>query len=217
MPVTPRQLYVSMIVGELHGQLTVTRFWIRGGDSSPASTIAAEIAGIRLAMFNTILPAYKNFLTSAWHGNHMLTMNLTTNPKVMIDEVIAVSGDQDATALPSFCAGLLSLRTGFAGRTRSGRLYLPGIASGDSDASLLTGGAFGLLQTFGNTLISTFGPSGSSTYGRLGVFSRKLGVTRVVGPPPSLTYSTAGWTQITQAIARPEVASMRKRKLGRGQ
>lgn len=206
-----------MIVGELHGQLTVTRFWIRGGDSSPASTVAAEIAGIRLGMFNTILPAYKSFLSSAWHGNHMLTMNLTTSPRTMIDEVIAVSGDQDAAALPSFCAGLLSLRTGFAGRSRSGRLYLPGIAADHSELSKLTGGAFGLLQAFGNALISTFGPSGSVTYGRLGVFSRKLGVTRNIGPPPSLTYSIAGWTQATQAIARPDIATQRKRKLGIGQ
>lgn len=217
MPITPRKLYQAMIVGELHGQLTVTRFWIRGGDASPASTVQAEIAGVRTGMLNLILPAYQAFCSSAWHGNHLLILEMTVLPRVMIDDVISVAGQADAQSLPSFCAGLLSLRTGFSGRSRCGRIYVPGIAVGDDQDSRLTGSAFGALQALGNTLNTTFGPAGSNAYGRVGVFSRKLGVTRNIGPPPSLTYSIAGWTQATTFIARPDIATMRKRKLGVGQ
>jgi len=217
MPISPRKLYCCTIVGELHGQQVMTRFWIRGGDASPASTVTAEITNIRAGMFTNILPAYKACLTSAWHGNHMTTMEMTTRPRVMIDEVIAVSGDQDADALPSFCAAVLSYRTGFSGRSYAGRVYLPGLYAGSSESSRLVGGAFGLVQSLGATLLSTFGPTGTNTYGRVGVFSRLAGVTRSAGPPPVLNYSILGWTQITQYIARADVGTQRKRKLGVGQ
>lgn len=217
MPISPLKLYCCWIVGELDNQLTVTRLWFRGGTSSPASTVTAEIGGIRSGIVTSILPAYRNFCSSLWHGNHLQIMEMTTTPRVMIDEVISVSGIGDAQSLPSFCAGVLSIRTGFSGRTRAGRLFLPGIPDGGSLNSKLTGASFGQLQAFGTTLLNVFGPSGTNAYGRWGVFSRKLGVTRSAGPPPSLSYSIAGWTQATEAIARFDVATMRKRKLGRGQ
>lgn len=217
MPVSPLQLYMFMIVGELHQQLTVTRLWFRGHTASPASTVAIELSNIKTGVVNSILPAYRNFLSSAWHGNHLLAMNMTTVPRIMIDEVISASGVQDAISLPSFNAGVLSLRTGLSGRTRNGRLFLPSPSSGDCDGSRLTGASLGLLQAFGNTLLNVFGPTGTNAYGRIGVFSRKLGVTRNAGPPPSLSYSIAGWTAVTEVIARSEIATMRKRKLGRGQ
>jgi hypothetical protein len=147
----------------------------------------------------------------------MVTMEMTVRPRAMIDEVIAVSGDQDATALPSFCAPVLSYRTGFSGRSYCGRIYLPGLAEGSSVSSRLSGGAFGLVAALGAALKSTFGPTGTNAYGRIGVFSRLAGVTRSIGPPPVLNYSIAGWTQITEYIARPDIGSQRKRKLGIGQ
>lgn len=217
MPLSPLQLYCCWIVGEIHNQLTITRLWFRGNTASPASTVTVELGGIRTGIINSVIPAYRNFASSAWHGNHMQIMCMTTVPRQMIDEVISVSGVQDALALPSFCAGVLSIRTGFSGRTRAGRIFLPGIPFDDSVDSKLSGGAFGLLQAFGNTLLTVFGPSGTNAYGRIGVYSRKLGVTRNPGPPPSLSYSTAGWTAATEFIARPDVKTMRKRLLGRGQ
>lgn len=217
MPVTPRQLYQVKLIGELHGQLTETRFWLRGGDSSPASTVAAEIAGIRLPFINTIIPAIKSFCNQEWHAKTLLTVQMSVRPGIFIDDVLTGGGSQVGDSLPSFCAGLLSLRTGLTGRERVGRIYLPGVAEDFSQDSRLAGDYLGILQSIGNTLLSTFGPSGSTGYGRIGVFSRKLGVTRNIGPPPTLSYSINGWTQITSFIARPEVATMRKRKLARGQ
>lgn len=217
MPITPRKLYMATIVGSLHGQLTMTRLWLRGGDASPASQVKTELAGIRTGLFGPVLDAYKACLSSAWHGNHLSIIEMTVRPREMIDEVIAVSGNQDADALPSFCAALLSFRTGFSGRSYAGRLYLPGVASTLSTESRLDGSAFGLVQAFGASLLSTFGPNGTNFYGRVGVFSVKLGVTTNVGPPKTLNYSIAGWRQITECIARPDIATMRKRKLGVGQ
>lgn len=217
MPLSPLKLYMMLIVGELENQLTITKFWFRGGTASPASTVTVEMTQIHAAFKANILPKYQAFCSSRWHGNHLLLMEMTTRPRQMIDEVIAVSGFQDAISLPAFSSGVLSLRSGFSDRTRNGRLFLPSPSSGDCDGSRLSSASFGLLQTFGNSLLTYFGPSGSNAYGRIGIFSRKLGVTRVLTPTPQLNYSIAGWTQCTEVIARSEIATQRKRKLGRGQ
>lgn len=213
MPLSPLQLYCAKLIGELHGQTTETRFWLRGGTSSPASTVAAELQGIRNDMITYVVPAVKAFASQEWHAKTLLTIQMSARPGSFIDDVLSGGGSQVGDSLPSFCAGLLSLRTGLTGRSRVGRIYLPGVAEDFSQDSKLAGDYLGILQSLGSTLLARFGPSGATGYGRIGVFSRKLGVTRNPGPPPTLAYSTAGWTQITSFIARPEVASMRKRKL----
>lgn len=213
MPISPRVLYMCKLIGELHGQTTETRFWIRGGDSSPASTVAAEIVGIRNPMINFVIPAIKAWASQEWHAKTLLTVQMSTRPGVFIDDPLTGGGNQVGDSLPSFCAGLLSLRTGLTGRSRVGRIYLPGVAEDFSQDSRMAGDYLGVLQSVGTTLLQQFGTSGATGYGRIGVFSRKLGVTRSIGPPPSLSYSINGWTQITSFIARPEIATMRKRKL----
>lgn len=217
MPVTPRQLYMIKIIGELHGQLTETRFWLRGGDSSPASTVQAEITSLNSDFLAQIVPAYKAFCNQEWAAKTMLTVQMTAKPGIFIDNVLSGGGVQTGNALPSYCAGLLSLRTGLTGRSRVGRIYVPGCAEDLCSNSRLEGSYVGLLQSLGTALLNRYGPSGLSGYGRIGVFSRVLGVTRSAGPPPSLSYSINGWTQVTTFIARPEIATQRKRKLARGQ
>lgn len=217
MPITPNKLYMVRLIGELENQLTITTLWVKGHTASPASTVAAELSGIRSGMITNIIPAYRNFISSRWHGNHLLILEMTTKPRQMWDEVLAVSGVQDAISLPAFSGGLLSLRSGFSDRTRNGRLFIPSPSSGDCDGSRLTGASFGLLQALGGALINTWGPTGSNTYGRLGIMSMKLGRTQPGGPHTPYSYSTVGWTQCTEIIPRSEIATIRKRKLGRGQ
>lgn len=142
---------------------------------------------------------------------------MTTKPRVMMDEVLSVSGVQDAISLPAFSGGLLSLRSGFSDRTRNGRLFIPSPSSGDCDGSRLTGASFGLLAALGGALVNTFGPTGTNTYGRLGIMSMKLGRTQPGGPGTPYNYSLAGFTACTDIIPRSEIATIRKRKLGRGQ
>lgn len=217
MPITPNKLYMIRLIGELENQLTITTLWVKGHTASPASTVTAEMSGLRLNMVNSIIPAYRNFVSSRWHGNHLLILEMTTKPRQMWDEVLAVSGVQDAISLPAFAGGLLSLRSGFSDRARNGRLFIPSPSSGDCDGSRLTGASFGLLSSLGGALINTWGPTGTNTYGRLGIMSMKLGRTQPGGPGTPYNYSTAGWTQCTEIIPRSEIATIRKRKLGRGQ
>lgn len=216
MPVTPRQLYCIKIIGELHGQATETRFWFRGADTSTWTTVKNELTSLNSDFLTNVVPAYKSFCNQNWSAKTMLSVQMTAVPGEFIDNVLTGGGVQTGDALPTFCAGLLSLRTGFTGRSRVGRIYLPGVSEDLSGQSRLEGAYLALLQSLGGTLLSRYGPSGSFAHARIGVFSRKLGVTRNIGPPPSLSYSLNGWTQITACIARNEIATQRKRKLARG-
>lgn len=217
MPVSPRQLYKVKVIGELHGQYTQNEFWFRGGDSSPASTVQAEITGINNDFRDQIIPLIKNFASQEWYAKTMLTVQMSASPGIFIDNVLTGNGIQLEHSLPSFCGGVLSLRCGLTGRSRIGRLYIPGVAEDRSSLSRLEGDYLAILQTLGSTLLGRYGPTGTVGYGRIGVFSRLLGVSRIALPTPHLLYSTAGWTQITAFIARNEIGTIRKRKLARGQ
>jgi len=217
MPISPAKLYMVRIVGELEDQLTITTLWLKGHTASPASTVAAEIAGIKVGMNTVVIPAYRNCLSSNWHGNHQVILEMTTKPRVMDDIVLSISGVQDAISLPAFNAQLLSLRSGFSDRTRNGRLFIPSPDSGACDGSRLQGSSFGLLQALGAALINLWGPTGTNTYARLGIFSPLLGRTQPLGPGTPYNYLVSGWTQCTEIIPRSEIASIRKRRLGHGQ
>lgn len=217
MPLSPLQLYRAIVVGELHGQLTQTIFHFRGATSSPASTVSAEMNNLYADLTANLVPAMKTPLNQEWHAKSLKLLRISAEPMEMIDSALTGEGLQTGHSLPSFVAALLSLRTGFSDRSRTGRLYLPGIAEDLSESSRLEGSYLGLFQSFGTLLVNRYGASGTSNNGRLGVFSRKLGVTRVASVPPRLAYSTVGWTQVTQIIAQVELASCRKRKLRRGE
>jgi hypothetical protein len=216
MPITPNKLYMVRIIGEIEQQLTITTLWLKGHTASPASTVSAEISGIKSGMSGTIIPAYRACLSSKWHGNHQIIMEMTTKPRVMDDTILSISGVQDAISLPAFDSQLCSLRSGFSDRSRNGRVFLPPPDSGACDGSRLIGGSFGLLQAFGAALFNTWGPSGTNTYVRLGIMSMKLGRTQPLGPGTPYNYSLAGWTACTEVIARSEISSTRKRRLGHG-
>jgi hypothetical protein len=165
---------------------------------------------------NNVIPPYKLFCNQEWALKSISLLQLTANPGIIVDGAFSGNGAQVGNSLPSFCAGVLSLRSGLTGRSRHGRIYLPGVAEDLTSASKLEANYLGLLQNFGNLLRDRYGSSGTTNIIRLGIFSRKLGVTRIGGLVPSLSYSTAGFTQLTGCIARPEIGSMRRRKLARG-
>lgn len=217
MPVSPRQLYRIKIIGELHGQLTETAFWFRGADTSTWTTAQNELTSLNSHFVANIVPAYKLFCNQQWTHKTTLSTQMTAVPGYFIDNVGSGGGTQVADSLPSYCAGLLSLRTGLTGRSRVGRIYVPGVSEDLSSNSRLEDQYLTILQSLGSALLNFYGPSGSFAHARVGVFSRKLGVTRNPGPPPSLSYSLNGWTQVTAFIARREIATQRKRKLARGQ
>lgn len=218
MAVTPTGLYRAIVIGKIHEQLTQTAFHFRALTTSPHSSHAAEASAITSDINTFIIPKMQAFASDDWTALSILTVSLIPRPGVLTELRLGnATGFQPDESLPSFCAGLLSLRTGIAGRSAHGRIYVPGVPENALDASKLTGTALGLLSDIGAALIARFGNTGSSNFARFSVFSRKLGVTRNPGPPATYSYSLNGAMTVTSIIARPEIATMRKRKLQIGQ
>jgi hypothetical protein len=218
MPLTPRGLYRVKLIGELHGQLTETAFHFTTSEVSGESSYFNELNNMMDDFILQILPKYQLFCSQEWAAKTVTGITLIPAQEVFIEKRIASgTGVQPNNSLPSFCAGLLSLRTGAGGRSRIGRLFIPGVSEDLSSNSRLEGSYLGLLSALGAGLTGRYGNNSSYPYVRYGVFSRKLGVTRVLLPFPHLTYNIAGFKIVTSTVARPEVATMRRRKLARGQ
>lgn len=219
MPLNPLGLYRVTLVGELHGQLTQNHFHFQTNASwNGHSLYKNELSALITHFVANLVPKVQLFASQQWAAKTVLGITLIPKAEVMIEQRIANgTGTQTDDSLPSFCAGLLSLRTGAGGRSRIGRLYIPGVAEGLSSSSRLEGNYLSLLDGIGASLRQFYGQTGSFPDCRFGVYSRKLGVTRSVGPPPTLNYSAVGFRLVDTIIARPEIATMRRRKLARGQ
>lgn len=103
--------------------------------------------------------------------------------------------------LPTFCAGLVQVKTGFADRSKRGRFYLAGIAEGYTTGNILTGQGVTNIQAVINSM-EKYMMDGGSDVGRFrfGVWSRK----------------NQDFTRATKLSYSSRIAVMRSRKLGYG-
>lgn len=217
MPMTPRGLYRVKLIGELHGQATETAFHFTTSENSGQTSYYTELLETMQHFQTNMLPKVQAFCSQQWVAKTLIGVTLIPKAEVFIEiRIPNGTGFQTDDSLPSFCAGLLSLRTGLGGRSRIGRIYLPGVAENLSSLSRLDGTYLSLLAAIGSGLTQFYGATGSYPWIRYGVFSRKLGVTRSLLPVPSLNYNIAGFKIVNSTVARPEVATMRRRKLARG-
>lgn len=218
MPLNPLGLYRLKLVGELHGQATETAFHFQTNSTGNVNnSYRVELQDLMANFVTNIVPKVQLFASQEWIGKTVLGITLIPKAEVFIEtRLMNGTGGQSDDSLPSFCAGLLSLRTGFGGRSRIGRLFLPGVSENLSSTSRLEGSYLTLLANVGAALTSTFGANGAYPWNRYGVFSRKLGATRVLLPIPRIDYSHAGFAIVQSTVARPEIATQRRRKLARG-
>lgn len=218
MALDPKGLYRIKLIGEVHGQATETAFHFQTSDVNVQPSYEVELRETMEDFIQYILPKVQAFCSQQWSAKTLVGVTLIPRESVFIETRIPNgAGFQSDDSLPSHDAGLLSLRTGKGGRSRIGRLYLPGVSENLSSTSRLEGQYLGLLSDFGSTLTQRYGLNGAYPYIRYGVFSRKLGVTRVLLPTPHLIYSHNGFTIVRNTVARPEIATQRRRKLARGQ
>lgn len=107
-------------------------------------------------------------------------------------------------------AMVFTLRTGTAGKSHRGRIYLGGIPAAytGADGNTISGTGIGASTAMATGLLAEFGPSGTSTALRLGIYSRSIG-----GIHP---FSLAGWQQVNGIDAQAVFGAQRRRRLGRG-
>jgi hypothetical protein len=99
-----------------------------------------------------------------------------------------------------------TLRTGVAGKTHRGRIYLPPLWSGNVGAgenSLSSSGVINYI-TWRDAVMATWGPTGTSTVLQLGIYSRVLGGTK--------PFTVAGWQPVTAIEPKAVLGNQRRRR-----
>lgn len=161
--------------------------------------------------FNGVYLKIKAFQNVQVQYNTIIVSTLIPNEGPLAELGIPVgTGDQPDESLPSYCAAILTLRTGVSGKTNRGRSYYSGIAENDHAAGELNPDSFTALADIGNELLNKYGPSGSSSVYRYIVFSKKLGYSA------GGVFSAAGIKRVIQVIPRRTLGTQRHRLAGKG-
>lgn len=192
------------MVGQLHGQETNNVWHFRFNSD------AATFANLAIAIFDCIRTALLPGLSNEWRCIELRGKQLFP---VATDEAIIPAEATDIGAingegLPSYCAGLISIKTGVAGRRNRGRFYIAGIPETGQTASRLTNGELALLVAFATCLANKFVIPNNNFPMRLGVLSRKnVQGGQNIG---------AAFREATVLTTTNVLATMRRRKLGVG-
>lgn len=197
----------------LHGQRCQNGFYFsnRGSIDDSPGILGAYTTGI-CSDFNTrIMPGIKAFQNNQVHYNALVCSTLIPHNGPLGELIFEVgSGDQADESLPSPIAAILTLRTGFGGKSNRGRLYFAGVSENDSEGSRLLPDSLTALQNIGNDLIGNYGESGSEGVLRYVIFSKKLGWGEEMG------YIAAGIRPVSHTVARSVLGTQRHRLIGKG-
>lgn len=197
---------------ELHGQLCQNGFYFSNRISIPfeGETVANYAQVVFQQFYNYTFPEMRLFQNQQVHYKSIIVQTLIPNHGSVWEFVIeSETGAQADESLPGYCSAILSLRTGFGGKSNRGRLYVGGVSEDDHAAGKLLPSAFEQLTDFGNQLLAVFGPTGSSGYLSHVVFSKKNGYI-------DNTYFTGAVRQITHYVPRLLLGTQRHRLIGFG-
>jgi hypothetical protein len=110
---------------------------------------------------------------------------------------------------PSFVASLVRLRTGKAGRTHRGRIFLPPPTEANLNVDDVSDAFLEALTQFAICMVGKFVGVGKSEPWQLCVLSKK-------GAGTPVNYALATDTDVTDIVPQRNVAVMRRRRVGHG-
>lgn len=197
----------------LHGQICQNGFYFsnRGAMSTNPNILGPYTQDICFQFNVRIMPSIKNFQNNEVHYRTLVCSTLIPHNGPIGEFTFETgSGNQVDESLPSYSAAILTLRTGFSGKSNRGRLYFAGVSEGDAADSRLIPDSLTALQGIGNELLTHYGDTGSEGFIRYVVFSKKLGYSA------GGVYSPAGIRKVTHTIARSALGTQRHRLLGKG-
>lgn len=208
-----QMLFRLVMTMNLHSQICQNGFYFtnRGTvntDSTPLSSHSnALIASFMLRIYDDIKLLTNNQLQfRAFHSAILLPEGGPISEEI----ILSGTGSQPDESLPSYCAAILSLRSGFGGKSYHGRLYFPGISENDTSDSKLDAVTYSQLSLIGDKLIANYGPTGSDSLFRYIIYSKKLGLDQ------DDRYTYLGIIPVVQCVARLELGTQRHRKIGVG-
>lgn len=187
LPVVTNGYYWQMR-GSLHG----SEFAECTGALVQTGTDAFEVANLVLSAWNT---NYIPHMSQDWANIGCLVTKLD-GLSAGVDQPDNTAGGDGNAAAPNQCCILISWKTGLAGRSRRGRMYLPAVGANQvaSDRSQWVNAKVNGVETDTENFLSDLGTAGAIP----GVLSRTLGAI----------------TPITTFVVRTKIATQRRRLNG---
>lgn len=199
------------LVQQLHAQTIQNGWYFTNRDTYQDSNLAGDM-GTLISHFNLfVMPHIKGLQSQEVVHRSLIASALIPADGPIVETILETSqGDQASASLPSYCSAILTLRSGFGGKSNRGRTYVAGISEGFQSASRLDGDTLTRLQNLGNQLLSSFGLAAGINPFVYVIYSRKLGVDG------SGTWTKNGIRVVRQTIARSVMGTTRHRKIGIG-
>lgn len=214
MPLPEDTLYQYVLQGTYKGQTIMNVLWFTTKENSPKNNAQEEadaIIGEISSWFAVNIFAFANVGYQAVQAT--VKVMVGAPPYQTVGTFVNTFGQIAGDGMPPHDAALVSLYTGFHGKSLHGRIYVPAISEADQEGGLLTTTAMTRLKRIGDDLITRFAFNGTSAYVRLGVFSRKAGRTLFPGPPPHYEYNAAACVHVTSHVVKNIIRTQRHRKL----
>ena len=209
-PASVNDCFQVRVVGRMEGQETnnVLHFSALG-----------TIDDVELRLIAALAACYVDHLkpvtSSAWALEKLVWKRVTPTLSVEMTTIPtgAGAGAGAGTALPSFNSAVISIRTAQGGRSKRGRMYLPGIPEAATLVSAFdTSNAFWTaVVAFAGCLATKFlllDLPGSNQF-QMMVYSRKIGGS-------TFPYGASGFASVRSLLPVVQLGSTRSRKVGRG-
>lgn len=202
--------YQVKIVGRMDGQET-NNIWHFVAATANDDVLLRLVQVFIQCFITNLLPV----LSSSWQMERVVWKKVT--PALGVENIYvpggSLVGGGAATALPSFCSALFSIRTAQGGRSKRGRSFLAGIPEAATLNSALdaTHAFWVAALAFAVCVLSNFNPGdppGANTWFPA-VYSRKIGGS-------TFPFGAAGFTRVTSISPVAQIATTRSRKVGRG-
>jgi|SRR5690349_5911974 len=179
------------------------------------STTDVEL-NLILALATCFLEHLVPVTSSAWQLKELRWKKVspTLGPEFVTVPTGTLVGAGNAAALPTMNSVVVSKRSAEGGRSKRGRMFLPGIPENATiNSHLDTSHAFWLgvvafVACVAEKFINIGEPLGSDQFA-LAVYSRKIGGA-------TLPFGGTGFTKVTQLRPDSLIATTRSRKVGRG-
>lgn len=199
------------LVQQLHAQTIQNGYYFTNASEYDSINLANDMTTLVSQFQNLILPHIKVMQSQELVHRSIVATSVVPREGSIVETILETSqGSQVEQSLPSYCAAVLTLRSGLGGKSNRGRSYYAGICESFSSSSRLDGNTLAQLQNVGNQLLAFFGPSSGSSPFRYVIFSRKA-------QGDGLSNNASLWHRpVTQTVARSILGTQRHRKLGIG-
>jgi hypothetical protein len=210
IPASIGDRYQVRIVGVMEGQQTnnILYFGSVNGDTDVEVHLILVLAACFVTHLIPVMSSVWTLQELRWKRVYptLGTENITVPPGTLV-------GGAAATALPSFCSAVVSIRTALGGRSKRGRMYIPGIPESATIVSAFdTGNAFwtafvAFLACIATNFVQT-GPPGANAW-QQEIYSRKIGGS-------TFPLGLSGFESVKTLKPVQQLGTTRSRKVGVG-